>query len=163
MFQLLKKIKTSFQGILIDVSENWCYLKYIVVDYVADGFVLVNRRYITNIELSDDDGFKENILRLKGVIAEKSTQLNITTNVKLLLDLQSKIEIIKIELKNPDKCYIGKVSIVREHSFRVLLFSPNATWLRSETFLFKEIRAIYFDDDYINSLRLVLPSLSDSI
>lgn len=154
------KNKTYFQGILINISDDWCYLKYIPVDYVVDGFVLINRRYIANIETTDDDVFTENILRLKGLISEKSIILNIDNNTKLLSDLQSKIEIIKIELKDHYKSYIGKIDIVKEHSFKVRLFSPNATWLGLETFLFKEIRAIYFNDDYINSLKLILPPIS---
>ena len=86
-------------------------------------------------------------------------KLDINNNVNLLLDLQSKIEIVKIELKDHHKAYIGKINIIREHSFKIHLFSPNATWLELETFLYKEIRAIYFDDDYINSLKLILPPI----
>ncbi len=40
------------------------------------------------------------------------------------------------------------------------IFSPNATWLELEACMYKEIRAIYFDDDYINSLKLILPSIT---
>lgn len=39
------------------------------------------------------------------------------------------------------------------------IFSPNATWLELEAYMYKEIRAIYFDD-YINSLKLILPSIT---
>ncbi|MCT2563208.1 hypothetical protein [Chryseobacterium herbae] len=151
------KNKASFEGILIDVSDEWCYLKYIPVDYVVDGYVLISQRYIVTIETADDDGFKENILRLKRMISKKSTVLNIDHHVELLSDLQDKIGIIKIELKDHNKAYIGEINLVREHSFKVHLFSPNATWLQVESFLFKEVRAIYFDEDYINSLRLILP------
>lgn len=153
------KNKTYFQGVLINLSDDWCYLKYIPVDYIVDGFVLINRRYIANIEMTDDDIFTENILKLKGIISEKNVKLDINNNVNLLLDLRSKIEIIKIELKDHHKAYIGKINIIREHSVKIHLFSPNATWLELETFLYKEIRAIYFDDDYINSLKLILPSI----
>ncbi|TZF99907.1 hypothetical protein FW781_08250 (plasmid) [Chryseobacterium panacisoli] len=155
------KNKKEFEGLLIDISEDWCYLKYIPVDYVVDGFMLINRRYIKNIEGLDDHNFKENILRLKGVIAEKNIELNIDDNVKLLSDMQSKVELIQIELKDPDKCYIGKIDLVKEHSFKARLLSPRAKWLLIESFLYKEIRAIYFDNDYVNSLQLVSSPISD--
>lgn len=151
------KNKASFQGILINLSDDWCYLNYIPVDYVVDGYVLINQRYIVSVESDKDDAFTENIVRLKGITSKQSPLLAIENNEKLLSDLQNKIEIIKIELKDHHKAYIGRIHLVREHSLRVHLFSPAATWLQVETFLFKEIRAIYFDDDYINSLKLVLP------
>ncbi|AZA80561.1 hypothetical protein C1637_13030 [Chryseobacterium lactis] len=156
------KNKALLEGIVIDVSEDWYYLKYIAVDYVMDGFVLINRRYINQVEIPDDSGFKENIMRLKGSIDGESPSLNIDSHVNLLLDLQFKKKMIKLELKNPDKCYIGKINLVREHSIKVHLFSWNAKWLGVESFLFKEIRAIYFDNDYIDSLQLALPVISDS-
>ncbi len=155
------KNKKEFEGILVDISDDWCYIKYIPVDYVVDGFVMINQRYIKNIQRSEEHEFKENILRLKGVIAKKSVELNIDDNIKLLSDMQSKIELIQIELKYPHKCYIGKIHLVKGHSFKARLLSPKANWLLIESFLYKEIRAIYFDNDYVNSLQLVLPPISD--
>lgn len=155
------KNKKEFEGILVDISDDWCYIKYIPVDYVVDGFVMINQRYIKNIQRSEEHEFKENILRLKGAIAEKSVELNIDDNIKLLSDMQSKIELIQIELKYPHKCYIGKIHLVKEHSLKARLLSPKANWLLIESFLYKEIRAIYFDNDYVNSLQLVLPPISD--
>ncbi|MDR6369408.1 small nuclear ribonucleoprotein (snRNP)-like protein [Chryseobacterium bernardetii] len=157
------KNKKEFEGILIDISDEWCYIKYIPVDYVVDGFVLINQRYIKNIQKSEEHEFKENILRLKGAIAEKSVELNIGDTIKLLSDMQSKIELIQIELKSPHKCYIGKIDLVKEHSFKVRLLSPKANWLLIESFLYKEIRAIYFDNDYVNSLQLALTPISNRI
>lgn len=155
------KNKKEFEGILVAISDDWCYIKYIPVDYVVDGFVLISRRYIKNIQRSEEHEFKENILRLKGVIAEKWVDLNIDDNIKLWWDMQSKIELIQIELKSLHKCYIGKIHLVKEHSFKARLLSPKANWLLIESFLYKEIRAIYFDNDYVNSLQLVLPPISD--
>ncbi|CAI8732952.1 hypothetical protein [Chryseobacterium sp. IT-36CA2] len=155
------KNKKEFAGILIDVSEDWCYLKYIPVDYVVDGFVLISQRYVKSIEKSDDHNFKENILRLKGAITAKSVELNIDDSIRLLSDMQSKVELIQIELRYPDKCYIGKIDIVKEHSFKARLLSPNANWLLIESFLYKELRAIYFDNDYVNSLQLVSSPISN--
>lgn len=40
------KNKKEFEGILVDISDDWCYIKYIPVDYVVDGFVMINQRYI---------------------------------------------------------------------------------------------------------------------
>ena len=56
----------------------------------------------------------------------------IVDNINLLSDLQSKIELIQIELKYPDKCYIGQIDLVKEHSFKARLLSPKANWLLIE-------------------------------
>ncbi|WP_185287653.1 hypothetical protein [Chryseobacterium lactis] len=151
------KSKAYFQGIVIDISDDWCYLKYIPVDYMTDGYVIINKRYIAGIEITEEEQFKERILQLKGVISVKSPILTLDDNEKLLADLQSKIGIIRVEIKDHHRAFIGKINSIRKHSFRVHLFSPSAVWLQLETFLYKEIRAIYFEEDYINSLKLILP------
>ncbi|WP_312298288.1 hypothetical protein [Chryseobacterium sp.] len=151
------KSKVYFQGIVIDTSDDWFYLKYIPVDYLTDGYVLINKRYIATIEITEDDQFKERILQLKGEISRNNPVLALGGNEKLLADLQSKTGIIRIEIKDHTRAFIGKVDLIRKKSFKIHLFSPNATWLQLETFLYKEIQAIYFDEDYINSLKLILP------
>jgi hypothetical protein len=41
-------------------------------------------------------------------------------------------------------------------SIDVHLINSRCNWLQEETFLHKEIRAIYLKDDYLNSLQLYL-------
>lgn len=71
-------------------------------------------------------------------------------------NLREKSSLIGIELKNHDTKYIGFITLVKEKSMRLHLISPGCEWLKEETFTHKEIRAIYYEDDYQNSLTLVL-------
>lgn len=153
---IILKNKVTFQGILLNITDSWCYLKYIPVDYIIDGYIAISCRYIVEINVTEDDTFTQKILKLKGTNFENKIQLDISENVNMFTDLQKQSLLIKLELKDHYKSYIGKIELVRENSIKIRLFDTLGNWLDIETFLYKEVRAIYFDDDYINSLKLIL-------
>ena len=143
------------QGIIVDTGLNWVLLKYIPVDYVVDGFVFINTKYISKIDISDDDLFTENILKLKGVDFYTPLKFDLENADQFLKTLKEKSILISIELKNPEKNYVGLITIEREKSMRVHLISKRADLLKEETFLYSELRAIYFENDYLYSLGLL--------
>jgi hypothetical protein len=150
--------KVYFQGILCASGLKWTLLKYIPNDYLVDGYVLINNNYISSIEISENDIFKEQVLRLKNIDFESINTLNLDVTEHLLNDLKKQVRLIAIELKDPEKSYVGNISISREKSMRLHLISKKCKWIKTETFLYNEIRAIYFEDDYLKSLQLYVDS-----
>ena len=57
-----------FQGILLGLGSKWALLKYIPVDFVTDGYVLINTNYISTFDISDKDIFTDKIIKLKQII-----------------------------------------------------------------------------------------------
>jgi hypothetical protein len=157
------KLKSGviFQGILTNLGSEWAFLKYIPVDYHVDGYAFVSTKYISKINILDDDIFTESILKLKNI--DFGTDYDFDSNSKMHLfdNLREKSSLIGIELKNHDTKYIGFITLVKEKSMRVHLISPRCEWLKEETFTYKEVRAIYYEDDYQNSLTLVLNQKSN--
>ncbi|MBB6003396.1 hypothetical protein [Arcicella rosea] len=147
---------SHFQGILIGVGANWLLLQYIPVDFITDGYVLLNQKYISEINISEDDIFTQKVIELKGVNSMIFGKVDLENSTKLFEEFREKSTLIGIELKNHQKRYVGFVTKEREKSIRVQLISKNCSWLNEETFLYNELRAIYFEDDYLHSLNLYI-------
>ena len=145
---------SHFQGILIGVGANWLLLKYIPVDFITDGYVLLNQKYISEIHISEDDIFTQKVIELKGGDFMISRMIDLENSTKLFEEFREQSILIGIELKNHQKRYVGFVTQEREKSIRVQLINKNCSWLNEETFLYNELRAIYFEDDYLFSLNL---------
>lgn len=153
---IILKGKTYFQGVFLNQGSKWSLLQYIPVDYVLDGYVIINNSYISNLYISDDDVFTENIVKLKNINYDIYSSLNLNDDENLFNDLMKENGLVKIELKDHNKSYIGKIINVMSISIDVYLIDSRCNWLQEETFLYKEIRAIYLKDDYLNSLQLYL-------
>lgn len=151
-----------FKGVLTAVGASWVILKYIPVDYVVDGLVLVSTKYILDVGVSDEDLFKEKILQLKNVDFSTSAGLNLDVQEQLFAELKRQDNLIRIELKDHDKSYVGKITVVREKSMKVQLIDTRCNKLSEETFLYNEMRAVYFHDDYLQSLELYNDSKANS-
>lgn len=156
------KGNTCFQGVFLNFDSKWSLLKFIPVDYVLDGFVLINNNYISAINVSEDDSFTNEVVKLKTNDFGTYSSLNLKSDLMLFNDIRNEINLIKIELKDHYKSYVGKITEVKEKNMKVYLLDARCNWLKEEIFLYKEIRAIYFKDDYLDSLQLYLNS-KDSI
>jgi hypothetical protein len=156
------KIKSGvfFQGILIDVGVKWALIKYIPVDFIIDGYALINLKYVSESSITDDDIFIQKVLNLKKVDFESPFKFNLNENEELFNDLSLASSFIGIELKNHNKKFVGEITKVKEKSVKVHLINKVSKFLDEETFLYSEIRAIYFEDDYLISLNLL--SLDDA-
>lgn len=149
-------------GILRAAGSKWVLLRYIPVDYVVDGLVLINTKYISNVGASDSDLFKEQILKLKNVDFVANDRLNLETTEQLFSELRKQGDLVRIELKDHNKSYVGKITVVREKSMKVQLIDTRCNKLSEETFLYNKLRAIYFHDDYLQSLELYNDSKANS-
>lgn len=150
------KNKTELQGIMLDYGNEWICIKNIPLDYILDGYALIHRKYILNVEMNDSDLFKEKILKIKKTSFKYDINLNLNQSEALISYLLEQKDYIRIELKNSDISYVGRITQAREKSMRVHLFSHRAKWLKEETFIYNEIRVLYYDEDYVKSLKLLL-------
>ncbi|MEA5260747.1 hypothetical protein VB264_23310 [Arcicella aquatica] len=148
-----------FKGILLGLGSKWALLKYIPVDFVTDGYVLINTNYISTFDMADDDIFTEKVIKLKQINVDLKYKFDLESPNQVLDILKENAVLIGIELKNHQKMYVGIIKIVREKSMKVHLISKACEWLKEETFLYNELRAIYFEGDYLYSLNLYIQSL----
>ena len=60
-----------YTGYVIDFSENWLLMKLITDDYVANGYIILNTKFIKDNKRDEKQRFTQKILDLRG---EKPTQ-----------------------------------------------------------------------------------------
>ncbi len=94
--------------------------------------------------------------------AKRGYEFDLEVTNKVFDVLKENRVLIGIELKNHEKIYVGVIKISREKSMKVHLINKACEWLNEETFLYNELRAIYFEDDYLYSLNLYIHSMEQN-
>jgi hypothetical protein len=150
---LLRGSKSVLSGILLCEGLEWILLKYVPVDYVLDGYMLIRTRYIKKIERKEEEIFNESVIRLKLIDKEfdKSyPELDEISNILYCL-LQEKI-VIQLVLHDDTVCYIGKIKKLFSKMVRIQNLDSKGNWENESSYPLERIRTIQFDNDYINSL-----------
>ncbi len=145
--------KEEEKGIVITDGEDWVLLEHIFTDYIVDGYILLNKRYIKAINRDEDIIFIENVLKANGKI-NISKNLAPPLSIKLLFEWLFDNQIVfQIDNKDESMCWIGKIEDSTDKSIFLTNFTPKGIWKTSYyTFRKINIRIISFDTDYINSL-----------
>ena len=149
----LNRRKSILQGIIICTGTEWILLKYIPVDYVIDGYLLIRTKYIKKIERGENEMFHESVIRLK--LTDKRDEelhLNLNQVTDVLYDLMQNHITIQFDLYDDSVSYIGKIKKINTRSIRIENINPEGKWEEENLYLLDCIRTIQFDNDYINSL-----------
>lgn len=59
----IKDRKRLESGILLVEGEDWVLLSSIFSDYIVDGYILINKKYITSIHRTEKEIFTEKVLK----------------------------------------------------------------------------------------------------
>lgn len=148
----IKDRKRSETGILIAEGEDWILIKSLFIDYIMDGYKLINKRYIVSINRDEEDIFTEKVLRVNNRVDYDTRKIPLETK-SLFKYLEKEQTVFDISTTSEDSIYIGKIQKLLVHSFYLKLLGTKGKWLDgSELFRMKSIRVISFDTDYIKSL-----------
>lgn len=149
----IKDRKLEESGLLIDEGEDWYLIRYLLTDYMVDGYMLLNKKYVDKISRDENVIFTEKVL-----IANQKTSYKLKTTIPLATDtlfeyLYNKQIVFQIDNKDVNACWIGKILTLTDKSIFLTPISPIAEWETAYyTFRKNNIRLITFDSDYINSL-----------
>ena len=145
--------KLKKQGILIAEGEDWLLTHCLFTDYILDGYMLLNKRYIKSINRNDENIFIEQVLNANKKL-DILQNIDIPLLTDLLLEWLYKNQIVfQIDNKRDDVCWIGKICDSTDKSIFLTNLTPKGIWETSYyTFRKNNIRIISFDTDYINSL-----------
>lgn len=80
----LKFRKQEEQGVVIDEGEDWILTKYIFSDYMVDGFMLFNKKFIKTIERGENEIFFEKVLSANNKM-DLPSRLSIPLSTKKLM------------------------------------------------------------------------------
>ena len=146
----------KYSGYLIDFNSDWVLLKYNKVDYVVDGFIVLNNRFITHFKRDDKEKFTQKILDLKGEAPKKNERIPLTDVETILVHLSEKFGIFSFNMRSNSKCWLGRVKKISGSDLKIDYLTPRATWTNDmPPFKLGNIRTIQYDTDYINALKLV--------
>lgn len=155
----LKGKTERYTGVIKIIDNEWLLLEYNPVDFLIDGFILINRRYILDIKRTENEIFVEEVIRTKASKQiEQRRTLNLSSDVALFKELSRRYNAIQIELEDETIVYIGKITKVSTKSFRMRRISPKAKWLDEESYKFKSVRVVQVESDYVLSLLIYMES-----
>lgn len=154
----LRGWQADVTGLWLAENEDWLLLRYIPVDYVVDGFVLLAKQHITSRKPQKGRKQTEQILRLKGVQQVLPPDFGFSDTPSLLRWTQERYGLVHF-MEEESSAYFGWLNEADLVHFWLDTLDPNATVVAREEdeppFVFGEIRLIFFNDDYSQSLKLL--------
>lgn len=157
----IKGYLDELNGFLIKKGDLWSLYDNNPTDFVLDGKFFVQNKFILNKKgrVDDYDFIKEQVYLLK-VNRKKDLfndiDLNSTLAIFNFFKSNQNIKLVGIQIKKENVMYIGRISKVCEKSVYIQLLSVNAKWLKVENFRYDEIRLVFIDTDYLDSLVMYL-------
>lgn len=145
----------EYSGYLIDFNKDWVLLKYNKVDYLIDGFVVLNNKFITHFKRDDKEKFTQRVLDLKGETPKKNERIPLTDLGTVLNHLSDRFGIFSFNMRSNKTCWLGRVKKISGSDLTIDYLTPRATWAKMRPFKLGNIRTVEFDTDYINSLKLI--------
>ncbi|MHC5202234.1 hypothetical protein [Myroides sp. LJL110] len=141
-------------GILLAFNESWILIKTNSVDYLMDGYRLINRQVIKSISKDAHIRFTEQVLKAKAVNF-KDSPIRLQEDIfETLKYITNKYGAFSIEFKNDSCCYVGRyIGHDDQNFFGFEELAPNGDWIEEiDEFDINKVNAIEFDTDYVESL-----------
>ncbi|HEY5747629.1 MAG TPA: hypothetical protein VIU12_16255 [Chryseolinea sp.] len=146
----------EYSGYLLDFNDDWVLLKYNKVDYVVDGYVVLRNKYVSHFKRDSREKFTQKILDLKGQKPKDNEKIPITDLETILTHLSKKFGLFQFSMRVDNTTFVGKVKKITGADLKIDYLTPRATWTNDmPPFKLGNIRSIQFDNDYVNSLKLI--------
>jgi len=148
--------KEIFTGFLIDWTEDWILLKNNPVDFIIDGYTILKNKNIQSINQDKDHEFTERVIKLKGLKTSAEEIIPLRDLPAILHFLSDQYGIFQLAKKSDKAVYLGKLIELNEKELVIDFLGPEGEFEGEMFFNLNKIRAIEFDTDYINSLKLIV-------
>ncbi len=142
-------------GVIVDYDADWMLMRALS-DYHVDGYVIFRSKDLKDFSRSKREKWAEKVLKQKYGTWPKPPKIPLTDLESILRALTRKYGVFTLRTKDPSVCWLGKLSTIDAKYLVIDDLTPRAKWEGTYKFRISEIRAIEFDDDYINSLKLMM-------
>ena len=155
----LKNRRTPIEGIVLGYDKDWTLIRYNPVDYVIDGYALVNNRKVRDFQRTKEELFKEKVIKLK---------INSSANIGTCpaLDLKGLIvmlvahnDLVQIETNSEATTYVGYATLTDEGELSLSAIHPNGKKGKRIIIPIDKVRTIQYHNDYLTSLKLYIEHL----
>lgn len=148
---------TLLEGIKISESDNLLVFISNPVDFVLDGYGIINKHYLKNEEKINNDTVKEKIINLKVNNLQNEISFLKINNIESLFDsLRKNKMLVHIEFESDDYCRLGIIKEINQDSFLINEINTKGVFYKEERIKFSKIRNIYVKTDYLKSYELFL-------
>ncbi len=150
----LRSRRIPVDGVVIDYDADWTLVRYNPVDYVLDGYALVNNNKVKGFQRTKEELFKEKIIKLK---TRFSSDADICYSLKNIIDrLTSQDDLVQIETNSESVTYVGYASLIKEGVISLSSINPNGRKGKKMIIPVDEIRTIQYENDYLTSLKVYI-------
>jgi hypothetical protein len=155
LFTIKFRDMKPIEGIVVDYDSDWMLLRS-TSDYWLDGYIIINSKGIKDFVRSESDKWREKVIKLKYRKNWKAPAIPMGNLEEILKALTKKYGTFTLYTKEEGVCWLGKLKTIDKKTLVIDAFTPRAKWEGTMKFRVNEIRAIEFDNDYINSLKLMI-------
>lgn len=145
-------------GLWLAENEDWVLLREIPVDYVVDGYVLLAKEHIISREPKRGRKQVEQVLQWKGIKAELPPNFAFQETVEMLRWVEQQYSMVE-STDQEDCAFFGWVNEADAVHLWLDSLTPKGTIdlrdTKDKAYVLSEIRAISFDADHSNSLKLL--------
>jgi hypothetical protein len=127
------------------------------VDFVLDGFGILNKDYLESENTLAEINMKSKILsyKLKSLVVPDYIK-EFKSFIEVIKFFSFSSQMIHIEFESDEYCLIGLVKELNEKSFRFQELSPKGKFVETVNIRYDKIRVIYIKTDYVDSLNIYL-------
>lgn len=147
--------KTSIYGYVVDYTDDWTLMKYNLVDYVIDGYIVFRHKNIDGFYRNEYEKWKEKVINLKGLQPTDNDIIPLTNLETILKYLTENFGVFQVYTKSETACYLGRLKSIDKKELVMDNLNPKGKWVGEIKFRTADIRIIEFDTDYINALKLI--------
>lgn len=154
----IKRYKDSVVGISLGKGTQWSLMRNNPVDYVLDGYQFVNRDFIQEEHIIQDDIMLCKILPLK----QKEEKLPfaspelLDSNQALFSFFAENDILISVGLHRSDVIYVGKVTKIDSTSMCLNTYGTQLQPTGNMIIPYSKVRYVEIHSDYLDSLELLL-------
>ena len=143
-------------GVFVAEGKEWMLLYDNQNDFLLDGFRFIQKSKVDEIIREEDEIFKEKIFELKYQNLSFEHPFDLDNTSILLKALQEKNALIHFDTDDDEEIFVGKIEEIKAEDFCLQSLTSQGEWGEKYTCDFSEITSIAIQNDYLNSLSLLL-------
>lgn len=145
------------RGLTLAENTDWLLLHNIPVDYVLDGYILYNKKYITKRINGSEERFVERVLSLKQHISLIPESFAFTDTIGFLKWCENKFGIFEFQDEDENALTYGTISKVVGNELIVNFIDAKGIVEENFDYDFEinQIRSISFSSNYFEAIRLL--------
>lgn len=154
----IKGWKNQPCGLFVDENEDWILIRNIEVDYMLDGYLLINKNHLEKRTTKGEEKRIKKVLKLKNEKAVAPSGFKFKSALGMMLWSEKVNGLIEFNDKEEGQTFYSYLNRYSKKSFIIDLVDVDGNLDEDfpYEFQFKKIRTIGFGSDYYNSIVLLL-------